>query len=111
MVLLIVITALVLTTPWRRLPPSAQLWAGAGCLNTLVFFAMPTTPATSPWRPVVSRVLALSAAFSVVAVLLGVGLRRRHAVAHLDSAWAAPLIIAALPGLLYAFFWAIGPLY
>jgi hypothetical protein len=56
--------------------------------------------------------LALCAGVSVALVVLGFVLWRRYAVAgSARSVWIAPLIIAALPGLLYAFFWAIGPLY
>src|SRR2546427_690944 len=57
-VILILFILLVLTTPWRRLSAPARLWALVACSNALVFFGMPTTPATSPWRPIVGRVLA-----------------------------------------------------
>jgi hypothetical protein len=61
-VLLLLIVLLLAVTPWRPLPMAGRLWAVAALLNALVFFGMPTTPATSAWRPVVSRVLAASAA-------------------------------------------------
>ena len=64
-VILILFILLVLTTPWRRLSAPARLWALVACSNALVFFGMPTTPATSPWRPIVGRVLATSAAVSL----------------------------------------------
>jgi hypothetical protein len=76
-VLFLLIVLLLAVTPWRRLPMAGRLWAVAALLNALVFFGMPTTPATSPWRPVVSRVLAASAATSFALLLLGLILRQR----------------------------------
>ena len=107
-VLILVVLLLLATTPWRRLPFVGRLWAAAALLNTVIFFCMPTTPATSPWRPVVSNVLLASATVSLALFLLGVHLRRRHAS---SSAWTAALILGALPAFLYGFFRLIGPLY
>jgi hypothetical protein len=57
-------------------------------------------------------VLAASAATSLALLVLGVILRQRHAAAgEIWGAWVGPLILGALPVLLYAFFWVIGPLY
>jgi hypothetical protein len=73
---------------------------------------MPTTPATSPWRPVVSRVLAASAATSLALLVLGLILRQRYATSgELRGAWVGPMILGALPVVLYTFFWVVGPLY
>jgi hypothetical protein len=111
-VILIFFILLVLMTPWRQLSAPARLWALVACSNALVFFGMPTTPATSPWRPIVGRVLATSAAVSLSLAVLGLVLRRRPTTgpgAH--SALLAPLIIGALPAAFYIFFWVIGPLY
>jgi hypothetical protein len=73
---------------------------------------MPTTPATSPWRPVVGRVLAASAATSLVLLVLGLFLRQRHTAAgEIGGAWMGPLVLGALPVVLYSFFWIVGPLY
>jgi hypothetical protein len=77
-VLLLVSLLLVAATPWRRLPLDGRLWAAAALLNTMVFFALPTTPATSPWRPVVAHVLAGCAVASLLLVILGLILWRRH---------------------------------
>ena len=106
----LVVLALFLaaTTPWGRLPLGGRLWAAAALLNTLIFFCMPTTPATSPWRPVVSRVLAASATVSLALFVLGLQLRRRDPTSR---AWIGPLTLGVLPACLYGFFWLIGPLY
>ncbi len=110
--LLVLILLLLAATPWRRLPLAGQFWAVAALLNALVFFGMPTTPATSPWRPVVGRVLAASAATSLALLVLGLILRQRHAAAgEIRGAWVGPLILGALPVALYTFFWIVGPLY
>ena len=106
--LLVLVLFLVATTPWSRLPSSGRFWIAAVLLNTLVFFCMPTTPATSPWRPVVSRVLAASATVSLALFVLGLQLRRRDTSSR---AWIGPLTLGALPAFLYGFFWLIGPLY
>ena len=111
-VLLDLLLFLLAATPWRRPPAEGRLWALAGCLNALIFFSLPTTAATSPWRPVVGRVLAASAGLSLALLVLGLVLRRRHAaVPGAGAVWVAPLVIAALPSVFYAFFWTIGPLY
>jgi hypothetical protein len=103
---------LLLTTSWSQLPVVARVWALAACLNALVFFSMPTLAATSPWRPIVGRVLAASAGASLALLALGLMLRHRHAaVSRTGAAWVGPLILGALPGVLYALFWVIGPLY
>jgi hypothetical protein len=103
---------LVAATPWRRLPAVGRLWGLAACLNALIFFSLPTTAATSPWRPVVGRVLAASAGLSLALLVMGLMLRRRHAaVPGAGAVWVTPLIIGALPSMFYAFFWAIGPRY
>src|SRR5688572_29054134 len=60
-VLLVLILVFLAATPWRRLPTPGRIWAAGALLNSLVFFGMPTTAATSPWRPVVGWVLAGSA--------------------------------------------------
>lgn len=99
-------------TPWRRLPIAGRWWFAAAMINTVVFLTMPTTAATSPWRPIVGRVLAASAAVSLALVVIGLVLRRRHAATgDTGGAWSGALILAALPGAFYAFFWIIGPLY
>jgi len=106
------VALLLLTTSWRQLPVSGRVWALAACLNALVFFSMPTTAATSPWRPLVGRVLAASAGASFALLALGLMLRHRQAAASRTSAaWVGPLILGALPGVFYTFFWVIGPLY
>jgi hypothetical protein len=110
--LLVLVLVLLATTPWGRLPRSGRVWAVAALLNTLVFFSMPTTPATSSWRPVVARVLATSAALSFALFVLGLALRRRHTAPGVRSrGWMGPLLLGVFPGVLYAFFWLIGPLY
>lgn len=111
-VIFALVVLLLAVTPWRRLPLVGQLWAMAAFLNALAFFSMPTMPATSPWRPVVARVLATSAGASLALVVLGLILRRRHAAAgEVRAAWVGALILGALPGVFYTFFWVIGPLY
>ena len=111
-VILICFILLVVMTPWRQLRTSARLWVLVACSNACVFFAMPTTPATSPWRPIVGRVLATSAAVSLSLAVLGLVLRRRPTIGPgAPSALLAPLIIGALPAAFYIFFWVIGPLY
>ena len=110
--ILATLVLLLVATPWRRLGPGGRVWALAASLNALAFFSMPTTAATSPWRPVVGRVLATSAGVSLVLLLVGFSLRRRHVVpSDSEAAWLAVLILGALPCLFYAFFWVIGPLY
>src|SRR5918999_3214141 len=103
---------LLLLTPWRQLSRSARLWALAGCINAAIFFSMPTTPATSPWRPVIGGVIAASAAASLAVTVLGVVLRWREGKDRgPHAAWLSPLMIGALPGVFYVFFWVIGPVY
>ena len=110
--LLLLVVLLLAATPWRRLPMAGQFWAGAVLLNTLIFLSMPTTAASSPWRPIVGRVLAGSAATSLALLVLGLMLRQRHAAAgQVGGAWVGPLILCAFPVLLYTFFWVVGPLY
>lgn len=111
-VILILFIFLLMMTPWRQLSNSVRIWAIVACFNALVFFSMPTTPATSPWRPVVGRVLAASAAVSLSLAVLGVVIQRRQtAEREARAPLLAPLIIGALPALFYIFFWVIGPLY
>jgi hypothetical protein len=111
-VLLLLLVLLLAATPWRRLPVAGRLWAVAALLNALVFFGMPTTPATSPWRPVVSRVLAACAAASLTLLVVGLILRQRYATSgEIRGAWVGPMILGALPLVLYAFFRVVGPLY
>jgi hypothetical protein len=89
--------------PLRRLPLAGQLWTMAAFLNTVIFFSMPTMAATSPWRPVVARMLATSAGASLALLVLGLILRRRQA-AEVRAAWVGPLILGALPSVFYTFF-------
>jgi hypothetical protein len=111
-VLLILIVLLLAATPWRGLPLAGRFWAVAVLLNTLVFFSLPTTPATSPWRPVVQRTLAASAGMGLVLFAVGLILRKRQGTApDIGRAWVGPLILGLLPAALYAFFLLIGPLY
>ena len=110
-VILAVLGVLLVTMPWKRLTPAGRLWALAACLNAVIFFSMPTTPATSPWRPVVGWVLTVSAGVSLICLLLGLLLRHRHVPDAYSAAWLGPLILGALPCVFYAFFWIIGPLY
>jgi len=110
-VILGVLVSLLVVTPWRQLTAGNRLWVLAAGLNTLVFFSMPTTPATSPWRPVVGRILAASAGVSLTLFLLGLLLRQRRVGAGTMVAGLGPLILGALPAAFYAFFWVIGPLY
>jgi hypothetical protein len=101
-----------LATSWRRLPVSGRLWLLGAGLNYLVFFGMPTTPATSLWRPIVGRALAVSAVTSFALFVVGMILRHTHPEqGRMWSSWTGPLVIGALPAVFYAFFWAIGPLY
>ncbi len=111
LVLLVVLTVLLFATAWRQLPPAGQVWALIACLNTLLSFSLPTTAATSPWRPTVTRLLTASAALSLALLIAGLILHRRHAGRGRTTGWLAPLIISALPGALLGFFWLIGPLY
>jgi hypothetical protein len=109
--LLVLIVLLLIGTPWRRLPMTGRCWAAAALLNALIFFGMPTTPATSTWRPVVGRVLAASAGISLALLVLGLILRQRHSASgEVAGAWLGPLILGALPVVFYTFFWVIGPL-
>jgi hypothetical protein len=111
-VILILFIFLLMMTPWRQLSNSVRLWALVACFNALVFFSMPTTPATSPWRPVIGRVLAASAAVSLSLGVLGIVLQRRQTrEPRARAALLPPLIIGTLPALFYVFFWVIGPLY
>lgn len=107
--LLVLMLLLVARTPWGRLSRAGRFWTGAALLNAGIFFAMPVTPATSPWRPVVARVLAASAAASFALFVVGLQLRRRHSEA--SRGWTGPLILVVLPAFFYAFFWLVGPLY
>ena len=103
---------LLAATPWRRLPNLGRFWAVAAVLNASVFFGVPTTPATSPWRPVAARVLAASAALSLALVVLGLVLRHHHTGAGVDGgAWIGPLMLGALPVVFYVVFWIAGPFY
>jgi hypothetical protein len=112
LVVLLLILLLLGLTPWQRLPMAGRLWTVAALINTLVFLGMPTTAATSPWRPVVARVLASSAATSLGLLILGLILRRYLAPLGMGGrGWAAPLILGAVPIAFYTFFWIIGPLY
>jgi hypothetical protein len=112
-VLLLAILLLLVLTPWRRLPLAGRVWSAASLFNTFIFLGMPTTAATSPWRPVVGRVMAGSAAASLGLLFLGLVLWQRHGrpQASGGSAWAGPLILSALPIAFYAFFSILGPLY
>jgi hypothetical protein len=110
--LLVLILLLLAATPWRRLPVGGQVWAVVAMLNAMVFFTLPTTPATSPWRSVVGRALATCAVASFALLVLGLILRKRHAAGGgAGGAWVGPLILGALPMVLYTFFRVVGPLY
>jgi hypothetical protein len=110
--LLVLIVLLLAATPWRRLSLAGRLWTVAALLNVLVFFSLPTTPATSPWRPVVQRTLAACAGVSLVLFAFGLILRKQQGpAADIRRAWLGPLILGLLPAVLYIFFRLIGPLY
>ena len=112
LVVFLLILLLLGLTPWQQLPMAGRLWTVAALLNTLIFLVMPTTVATSPWRPVVARVMAASAATSLGLLVLWLILRRRIGPPAMGgSGWAAPLILGAVPIAFYLFFWTIGPLY
>lgn len=106
--LLVLCVILLAAMPWRARTRIDRLWMLASILNTLVFVAMPTTAATSSWRPVVGRVLFTTAIASFGLLVLGVILGRGAAA---RGAWTAPLLLAGLPAAFYGFFWMIGPLY
>lgn len=111
-VLFLLLALLLAAAPWRRLPMAGRLWTSAALLNTLLFMSMPTTPATSPWRPVVSRLVAASAGTSLALLVLGVILRRRDPTSgEIGGAWVGPMILAALPVVFYTFFRVVGPFY
>ncbi len=111
-VLVVLIVVLLAAAPWRRLPRAGRFWAAAVWLNTLVFLSMPTTLATSPWRPVVQRILVWSAGAGLGLFLIGLVLwKRQDRAAGVRRAWTGPLILGLLPAMLYAFIWLIGPIY
>jgi hypothetical protein len=102
--LLVVFGGLAFAIPWRRLPILARTWAVAACLNTILVLSLPTTPATSPWRPVVSRLIAIGVVLSLSLVAGGLALRPHLLRAGGGTvAWLAPLLIGALP----AFLWGL----
>jgi len=111
LVLLVVFGGLAFAIPWRRLPILARIWAVVACLNTIVVLSLPTTLATSPWRQVVGRVIAICFVLSLSLVAGGLALRPRVLRAGGGTlAWLAPLLIGALPALLWgllAIFWGI----
>jgi hypothetical protein len=109
--LLVVFGGLTFAIPWRRLPTMARVWAVVACLNTIFVLSLPTTPATSPWRPIVGRLIAIGVVFSVSLVACGLALRPHVLRAGGGTvAWLAPLLIGALPAFLWgllALFWGI----
>jgi hypothetical protein len=112
LLVLLLILLLLGLIPWRRLPRAGRLWTVAAMVNTSIFLGMPTTTATSPWRPVVARVMVASVVTSLGLLVLGLVLRRRLGPpASGGSGWAAPLILSAVPIAFYTFFRIIGPLY
>jgi hypothetical protein len=89
-----------------------RLWLIGAVINTAVFLSLPTTAATSSWRPVVGATVASSAGLSLVLLVLGCLLRERAGrVANHKAVGVASLLVSGLPFAFYGFFWLIGPLY
>lgn len=108
LVLLAVLGALLVATPWRRLPRAGRVWALAAFANLALFVSLPQAAATSPWRPLVASLAAACAATSAGLIAVGLLLRTRAAGQPRPGVWIGPLVAAAFPALFYSSCWLIG---
>ena len=89
-------------TPWRKLSGVERVWAALAYGVTTLAFSLPTTPATSPWRPVIDRAEATATVTSAALVIAGAWLMaRRGARAARPLGLLGICVVAALPALLW----------
>jgi hypothetical protein len=79
----IAIAISALRTPWRMLTALERVWAALALCDAILTFAIPSVPATSPWRAVEDRALFTCAAVCVILIGAGVPLVRARTNAHL----------------------------
>ena len=72
-----------LRTPWRMLTAMERVWAALALCDAILTFAIPSVPATSPWRLAENRALLICAAGCVILIGVGVPLVRARTVARL----------------------------
>ncbi|MGH7517094.1 MAG: hypothetical protein ACREOC_06450 [Gemmatimonadales bacterium] len=108
LILLAVIGALLVATPWHRLRRAGRVWALAAFANLALFVSLPQTAATSPWRPLVASLAAACAATSAGLIAVGLLLRSRAGGQPRPGMWIGPLVAAAFPALFYSSCWLIG---
>lgn len=79
----IAIAISALRTPWRMLTTLERVWAGLALCDAILTFAIPSVPATSPWRVAEDRALFACAAACVILIGAGVPLVRARTIARL----------------------------
>jgi hypothetical protein len=116
-VMIIIVLAVVLAcaaffTPWRALSATERAWAGLCWLAAIGTFAVPTTPATSAWRPVADHALQICLiGCAVLAVAGGLLLRARRAAGRPAAPLLPVFAVLGLPLLAVAalaLLWFIG---
>lgn len=75
-----------------------RVWAALALCDAIVTFAIPTVPATSPWRVAEERALLTCAVACVILIGAGVPLVRARTVAHRPVRPLAPVFgVLAVP--------------
>jgi hypothetical protein len=99
---------LVMNSRWRALPLSGRILAGIVRVHALVF--VPVMLALAPGTSVMARILVVSAAVSLVTVIVAFLLASAPSAKRPWSAWMPTLILAIMPGGTYLWFWVGGRL-
>ncbi len=108
LVLVLVSVGAVVATPWRGLSRRERVWAVLACVVTAAMFALPVTPATSPWRRVMEIALGVCIGASIALLLYGVVLARARRVAGRPAGQLVlPSVVAALPLVIIGLTWAL----
>lgn len=70
-------------TPWRILSTLERVWAVLALCDAILIFAIPTVPATSPWRIAENRAILICALGCLILIAAGVALVRARKLARL----------------------------
>jgi hypothetical protein len=95
-------------TPWRILSTLERAWAILALCDAIAIFAIPTVPATSPWRVAENRAVFTCAVGCVILIAAGVPLVRARRVARRPVQPLAPVFgVLAVPAFAIVLLWIV----